>query len=140
MKTTITAILMLSIFTLHAYGQHNYTEERDYYLQKSQKQKKTSLILGIAGGAVFSAGLIIYFAEGNNDHNANYSTQSSNTGQNIAYAGGAIMIAAIPFQIASGNNKKKAMSVGLSDMRLPALHQNNLVKTFTPSVSLKIGL
>jgi len=136
---SIVILLLLSIFINgNLFAQH-YTEEVDYY-QRSNRQKTISLAFGIAGGALFTAGFIVYLREGNPYYNSNYASQNSNKGQMLAYVGGALMVVAIPFQIMSNSNRKRAMSVGLMDMRVPVLQQQNIVRTFTPSIGLKIGL
>ncbi len=110
---------------------------KDYYLQKSKKQKTTGLVVLCTGLGIALAGGIVYIIH---EHNSDGWLDFDFTGAYIAAGGGAVSLASIPFFISSSKNKKKAASVTLNKTPVLFLQQDGVVSKMHPTISLKIGL
>ena len=131
---TIRLLLALLLVSSILVGQ---TKEfsKDYFLQKSKKQKTTAWILLGGGTAMFVGGAALF--------DANF-YGGSNSGADI---GGFIMLAgiiadgaSIPYFISAGKNKRTAMSITF-DYKPIYLSSDNLAATQAyPTLSLKIKI
>jgi len=131
---TIRLLLALLLVSSILVGQ---TKEfsKDYFLQKSKKQKTTAWILLAGGTAMVFGGAALF------DNNYDYWDSQSNSGESI---GSVLMLAgviadgaSIPYFISAGKNKRTAMSITF-DYKPIYLSGENLAATKTyPALSLK---
>ena len=139
MKSIALSLALLFFFAAASFSQApvNPIQTKDYYLQKSKKQKKIGLIVLYTGLGIAATGGIVYqIHESNSDGWLDFDF----TGAYIAAGGGAVALASIPFFISSSKNKKKAASVTLNNTTIPLLRQNGLVSKMRPTITLKIVL
>ena len=105
---------------------------KDYYLEKSKKQKKTAwVLLGTGAAAIFTEAIA---------DNSKRGTGQSLTGGVMTLGGIISSLTSIPFFISSSKNKRKgmALTINRSKMLLP---QNNfaIAKSYS-AISLHISL
>ena len=138
MKTIVLSLAIL-FFAVKSFSQPpaNSIQSKDYYLQKSKKQKKVGLIVLYTGLGIAAAGGIVYIIH---EQNKDGWLDIDFTGAYIAAGGGGVALASIPFFISASKNKKKAASVTLNNALIPLLKQNGLVSKMQPTITLKIVL
>jgi hypothetical protein len=108
---------------------------KDYFLQKSKKQKTTAWILLAGGTAMIVGGGTLF---GNNYYGG--SNSGADIGGYIMLAGVVANGASIPYFISAGKNKKTAMSITF-DYKPTNLSGDNLVAAkANPMLTLKIKL
>jgi Na+-transporting methylmalonyl-CoA/oxaloacetate decarboxylase gamma subunit len=125
--------LMLLLFTIRAFGQEIPSTEfsKEYYLEKSKKQKTTGWVM-LAGGAVVTVVGIIGFSS------TDWDESSSDAYAFMTVGGPLICLGSIPFFISSGSNAKKAATLSFSNQPNLMPQQGLLVQNLQPSLSLKI--
>ena len=108
---------------------------KDYYLQKSKRQKTGALVLLIGGTAMMGVGLLI--ADGKDA-----SFDQAGTGAIIIGLGFLADIGSIPLFIASKKNKKRASkaSVSLKIQDALVVQKQNIMNTRFPAVSFHVPL
>lgn len=127
--------LMLLLFTIRAFGQEIPSTEfsKEYYLEKSKKQKTTGWVM-LGSGAVLTIVGIIGFSSTWDD-----SSYSSTDAYGIMAVGGPLIcLGSIPFFISSGNNAKKAATLSFNNQPILMPQQGLLVQNSHPSLALKI--
>lgn len=111
---------------------NEYTKE--YYLQKSKNQNTAAWILLSAGGLMTIIGAVSF-----NDSWDNGSASSTDTAGFIMLGGVASSLVSIPLFISSGKNARKAAKLSINNQAISLPQQNNIVKNYNPSLSLKIN-
>lgn len=131
----ILIFLMLLLFTVRVFGQETPSTEfsKEYYLEKSKKQKTTGWVM-LAGGAVITIVGLIGFSSTYDD--TSYSTTDAYGFMTVG--GPLICLGSIPFFISSGSNAKKAATLSFSNQPILMPQQGSLVQNSQPSLSLKI--
>ncbi|MEO5650382.1 MAG: hypothetical protein ABIR03_10740 [Ginsengibacter sp.] len=131
--------LTLLIFVLNSFCQTttNTVLTKDYYLQKSKKQKTSAWVLLGGGLGLAALGGIVQLIHENKRNNG---FDFDFTGAKIAIGGGAIALASIPFFISSSNNKKKAASIAITNQNIFLPQQNSFASMTQKTLTLKIGL
>lgn len=107
--------------------------KNNYYLQKSNSQKKTAWIILGSGLGLAALGGIVQLAE-----NSGEGFYFDFTGAWIAIGGGCVSFLSIPFFISSGVNAQKAATLSLSEQPIFIRQQNTSAHTTVPSASLNI--
>lgn len=105
---------------------------KEYFLERSKKQKTTAWILLTTGSAAIITGLII-------DSNVDPEVQSF-TGGFIEVGGIICTLTSIPFFISSSKNKKRATTLTINNQRIILPLNNLFVVKRQASVSLNIPL
>ena len=103
MKKYFAATLLL-LFVFSVFSQDNL-KNKDYYLEKSKKQKTAGWILLGSGAALSISGLIIIGSEAST---LDLESDAIKAGEVMNYIGLAAMVGSIPLFIASGRNRRKA--------------------------------
>jgi hypothetical protein len=111
MKKIIVFVITLSALS-SLFCQQTQTDtvqhgSKDYYLQKSKKQKSGALVLLIGGTALMGVGLLIA-------DNKNAGFDQVGTGAGLIGLGFMADLGSIPLFIASSKNKKRAMKATVS--------------------------
>ena len=131
---TIRLLLALILVSSVLVGQ---TKEfsKDYFLQKSKKQKTTAWIL-LGGGTAIAVGGFATF-DSSWDSGSDSTTDIAGV---IGTVGFLTSLASIPYFISAGKNKKTAMSITFN-YKPVYLSNDNLAETQSyPTMSLKIKL
>ncbi|MCM4164115.1 MULTISPECIES: hypothetical protein [unclassified Arenibacter] len=131
---TIRLLLALLLVSSVLVGQ---TREfsKDYFLQKSKKQKTTAWIL-LAGGTAMAVGGFAIF-DSSWDSGSASTTDIAGIIGTVGFLTG---LSSIPYFISAGKNKKTAMSITF-DYKPIYLSGDNLVSTKAhPTLTLKIKL
>ena len=131
---TIRLLLALLLVSSVLVGQ---TKEfsKDYFLQKSKKQKTAAWIL-LGGGTAMAAGGFATF-DSSWDSGSDSTTDIAGV---IGTVGFLTSLASIPYFISAGKNKKTAMSITFN-YKPVYLSNDNLAETQSyPTMSLKIKL
>ena len=108
---------------------------KDYYLQKSKRQKSGAWAFLIGGTALMGAGLLI-----GDSKNADFG--QAGTGAVMFGLGFLADLGSIPLFIASSKNKKRAMKMAIS-LRIQdalAVQRQNIMNTKFPAISFHIRL
>jgi hypothetical protein len=139
MKKVIVFVIALAV-TCSSFSQQTQTDSvkygtKDYYLQKSKRQKSGALALLIGGTALMGAGLLI-------GDNKNADFDQAGTGAVMFGIGFLADLGSIPLFIASSKNKKRAMkaSVSLKIQDALAVRKQNIINSPFPAISLHIRL
>jgi hypothetical protein len=108
---------------------------KDYYLQKSKRQKSGALVLLIGGTALMGVGLLIADSK-----NADFG--QTGTGAFMIAVGFLADVGSIPLFIASSKNKKRAMkaSVSLKIQDALVVQKQNILNTRFPAISFHVRL
>ncbi len=139
MKKSIVFIVGLAIaFT--SFSQQTQTDSvkygsKDYYLQKSKRQKSGARALLIGGTAFMAAGLLI-----GNSKDADFG--QAGAGAIMFGIGFLADVGSIPLFIASSKNKKRAMkaSVSLKIQDALVVQKQNMINTRLPAISFRVRL
>lgn len=129
----IFSFLMLLLFTVSTYGQQipNAEFSKEYYLEKSKKQKTTGWVMLASGAAVTIVGVIGFSS-------TDWDESSSDAYAFMTLGGPLISLGSIPFFISSGSNAKKAATLSFKNQPILMPQQGSLVQNSQPSLSLKI--
>lgn len=139
MKKILILVIFLTGLAWHSFGQKSETPiTKQYYLEKSNRQKKTGFIL-LGAGAAILGGIIgisnfCLFGCTSSQYNA------MSAGGGLIMAGGISMVASVPLLIGAGVNANKAakLSLHIQPIDLPK-HANGGPKSF-PSLKISIPL
>ena len=107
-------------------------EPREYFLERSKKQKTTAWILLGTGATAIITGAII--------DNSHKDEEQSFTGGFVEVGGIICSLASIPFFISSSGNKKRAVIVTLNNRKVVPGKDNLLISRRHSSISLRIAL
>ena len=107
-------------------------KSKEYFLERSKKQKRTAWILLGSGTAAIITGAII--------DNSHKSEGQSFTGGFIEVGGIICTLTSIPFFVSSSKNKKKATTLTINNQRILLPQNNSFVLRDQPSLSLLIPL
>ena len=113
MKKCIISIVM-AFLVLNAFSQAAKTPfTRDYYLEKSQKQKKMAWRLFGAGLGIAAIGGIVQLSNTNSN-----TWEFDFTGAYIAAGGGVLTLASIPCFVNAAKNKKMAIAITMDNQKI----------------------
>jgi hypothetical protein len=139
MKKIIVFVIALAVVS-SLFGQQTQTDtvqhgSKDYYLQKSKRQKSGALVLLIGGTALMGVGLFIA-------DNKNADFDQAGAGAVMIAIGFLADLGSIPLFIASSKNKKRAMKASVSLKMQDALvvQKQNTLDTKFPAISFHIRL
>jgi hypothetical protein len=139
MKKIIVLVIALAVGS-SLFSQQTQTDSvkygsKDYYLQKSKRQKSGARALLIAGTAFMVAGFLI-----GNSKDATF--DQAGAGAIMFGIGFLADVGSIPLFLASSKNKKRAMNASLSLKTQDALaiQKQNLMTTRFPAISFRIRL
>lgn len=108
---------------------------KDYYLEKSKKQKKTAwIVLGTGLGIAAIGGLVQLSNANSNSWNFDF------TGAYIAIGGGVLSLASIPCFVNAAKNKKLALAISIDNQNILLPQENNFTFKKQPSLCLRIEL
>jgi hypothetical protein len=130
----IILLLIVSLLTFKTFSQTiQPAHSKDYYLQKSKKQKTTAWIL-LGGGTLMAVVGGISFSN-------NFDVFSSNSGTDASgfiFLGGVLAdIASIPFFISAAHNKRTAAMIVLNHQNNYMIVQNRAILKTQPAISLQ---
>jgi len=108
-------LLILFLFTVRSFAQE-FTPNKEYYLQKSKKEKKSAFIILGIGMATTVTGVLVY-ANNKDYHDLAYDYRS--LGRLTTVVGIVWTSASIPLFIKSAKNKKKAIDFDSSPTQIP---------------------
>lgn len=133
-------IMVTLFFTAPTFAQKKI-ETKEYYLNKSRKQKTIGYILEGTGAALIISGLIVGNGDKNNDPNELDFGPNFDVGLWLIGGGLACGAAGIPFFISSGNNARKAATIswGHQKIIIPQLKKAQIA-LYQPAIILKIPL
>jgi hypothetical protein len=146
MKSKILIAALLCAFSCYVFSQTLQPADpvdKDYYLLKSKKQRKTATIMGISGGVLMTAGLIVGIVDATDatlDAVDDGEGSKFSGGAVLFVAGGIVLLGSIPFSIAAHNNKRRYMRFSLQPQRIPGFLQTTELWKFTPGLTVRIGL
>lgn len=111
------------------------TFSKEYYLEKSKKQKKTAWVI-LGSGLTFAAigGLVQLNNANSNSWNFDF------TGAYIAIGGGVLSLASIPCFVSAVKNKKMAVALTIDNQNILLPQYNNFSLKKQPSLCLRIEL
>jgi hypothetical protein len=139
MKKSIVFIVALAA-TCSLFSQQTQTDTlkygtKDYYLQKSKRQKTAAWVLLIGGTALMGAGLLIADSK-------NATFDQAGAGAVMIGIGFLADLGSIPLFIASKKNKNRAMkaSVSLKIQDALAVQKQNIMNTRFPAISFHVRL
>jgi len=139
MKKIIVFVIALAAVS-NLFSQQTQTDtvqhgSKDYYLQKSKRQKSGALVLLIGGTALMGVGLLIA-------DNKNADFDQAGTGAVMIAVGFLADLGSIPLFIASSKNKKRAMkaTVSLKIQGALVMQKQNTRNTRFPAISFHIPL
>jgi len=139
MKKMILSLSMV-FFILNSFSQTPTTSfSKEYYLEKSKKQKKTAWrVLGAGLGIAAIGGLV----QLSNSNQTSYGSgfELDFTGAYIAIGGGVVSLASIPCFVNAAKNKKLAVTVVFENQNILLPQSNDLILKKQPSLCLRIGL
>ena len=140
MKKIIIVCALLVWAAISFAQQTNPQEEltKDYYLQKSKKQKTGAWIfLGLGTGSIVAGSII-----GSDKTSSGGGLFYDNAGPSaLLILGGALFAAgSIPMFISAGKNKHKAMDMSFRFQHIPQLQNTAKINQPIPSINLKIRL
>ena len=113
-----------------------------YYQQKSRTQHRIAVGAVLAGGAMATAGVIIFFSKWDDDwFSRSSSTEKAyNTADVLGYSGCALMLTSVVLARAARRNKKIATSLSMSTSKVPQLQGGALVQQSVPSLTVTFQL
>lgn len=139
MKKSIVFIVALAA-TCSSFSQQTQPDTvkygtKDYYLQKSKRQKTGAWVLLIGGTALMGTGLLIADSK-------NATFDQAGTGAIMIGLGFLADLGSIPLFIASSKNKKRAVkaSVSLKIQDALAVQKQNIMNTRFPAISFHVRL
>ena len=131
MKTIILSIVML--FFISTVMAQTTSFSKEYYVEKSQKQKKTGWIILGTGLGFAAIGGLVQLSNSNSD-----SWDFDFTGAYMAIGGGVVSLASIPFFTSASKYKKMAISVSLNNEDLMIPQNSSLFIKKQSSLCLKV--
>lgn len=130
--------LSMVFFILNSFGQTPTTPlSKDYYLEKSKKQKKTAwMILGSGLGLAAIGGLVQLSNSNQTSYGSGFDLDF--TGAYIAIGGGVVSLASIPCFVNASKNKKLAVAITINNQNMLLPQGYDVVFKKQASLSLKI--
>jgi hypothetical protein len=113
---------------------------REYYLRKSRNQKTTGIVLGVGGIVLASVGVGIAVNNFKGLFDPNDPPKNEKLGDVLGYTGVGLVVASVPFLISGAMNRKKAFTLLLKSSTTTKIHKGNFINSFSPSITLEIGL
>lgn len=137
MKKMLLSLSMV-FFILNSFGQTPTTPlSKDYYLEKSKKQKKTAwMILGSGLGLAAIGGLVQLSNSNQTSYGSGFDLDF--TGAYIAIGGGVVSLASIPCFVNASKNKKLAVAITINNQNMLLPQGYDVVFKKQASLSLKI--
>lgn len=137
MKKILLSLSMV-FFILNSFGQTPTTPlSKDYYLEKSKKQKKTAwIILGSGLGLAAIGGLVQLSNSNQTSYGSGFDFDF--TGAYIAIGGGVVSLASIPCFVNASKNKKLAVVITIENQNSLLPQNYNVAFKAPPSLCLKI--
>lgn len=134
----ITLSLSMLFFIVNSFCQTPTTSfSKEYYLEKSEKQKKTAWrILGAGLGIAAIGGLVQLSKANQTSYGSGFDFDF--TGAYIAIGGGVVALASIPSFINSSKNKKLALALSINNSDFIIPQDPNLFIKKQPSLCLKL--
>ena len=122
----IASVLLLFNFV---FGQSN---TKDYFLEKSKKQKTTAwILLGTGAAAIITEAIV---------DNSHRGTGQSLTGGILTVGGVLCTLTSIPFFISSSRNKRRAITFTINNEKTIRLQDKLFTSKNHPSISVHISL
>ena len=132
----ITLSLSMLFFIVNSFCQTPQTTfTNEYYLEKSQKQKKTAWKIFGAGLGVAAIGGLVQLSNANRTYD---SFDFDFTGAYIAIGGGVVSLASIPFFVDASKNKKMALAINIDNQNILLPQMNDFALKNQPSLCVKI--
>ena len=115
------------------------TFSKEYYLEKSKKQKKTAWVI-LGSGLTFAAigGLVQLTNSNQTSYGSGFDLDF--TGAYIAIGGGVLSLASIPCFVNAAKNKKLAVAIAIDNQNILLPQENNFTFKKQPSLCLRIEL
>lgn len=138
-KTFLILVLAFLATTSFCQTQDSSPLTRDYYLEKSKKQKTAAWVMLAGGAAMATVGLVAF----SQDFTYSWDNPSSSSGEGGAVLGSAgflVMLGSIPLFIASGRNARKAAAVSLNTEHVPFLVRNAFALKKQLALTLRVPL
>ncbi|WP_139068387.1 hypothetical protein [Flavobacterium glycines] len=137
MKKMLLSLSMV-FFILNSFGQTPTTPlSKDYYLEKSKKQKKTAwIILGSGLGLAAIGGLVQLSNSNQTSYGSGFDFDF--TGAYIAVGGGVVSLASIPCFVNASKNKKLAVAISIDNQNILLPQGYDVAFKKQASLSLKI--
>jgi len=126
------ATILLLLFTFSVFSQ-DVVKNKEYYSEKSKRQKTGARIMLIGGAALIGTGLLV-------GDRRESSFDDAATGAVLGGIGVLMMLGSIPLFAASSKNYRKSASLSFNNMMTPQIKNSSLVYQPIPAVSLKIKL
>ncbi|APA00614.1 MULTISPECIES: hypothetical protein [Flavobacterium] len=132
----ITLSLSMLFFIVNSFCQTQTTTfSKEYYLEKSKKQKKTGwIVLGTGLGIAAIGGLVQLSNSNSSSWNFDF------TGAYIAIGGGVLSLASIPCFVSAAKNKKMAVALTIDNQNILLPQDNSFTFKKQPSLCLRIEL
>jgi len=130
-------LFVLGIISLAGYSQSKKQEiSKDYYLQKSKKQRTTGWVLLGSGTALGIVAIIGSTEESNEENWFLGGSKKTATGITLGAVGAASSLASIPFFINARKNSTKASQLSLDSQRY--IIPGKEISGMQPALSIKI--
>lgn len=136
----ITLTLSMLFFIVNSFCQiQTTTFSKEYYLEKSKKQKKTGWIV-LGTGLTFAAigGLVQLSNSNQTSYGSGFDFDF--TGAYIAIGGGVLSLASIPCFVNASKNKKLAVAIAIDNQNILLPQENNLTLKKQAVLCLRIEL
>lgn len=105
---------------------------KEYFLERSKKQKTTAwILLGTGATAIITEAIV---------DNSHRGTGQSLTGGVITLGGAICTLTSIPFFVSSSRNKRRAVALTITDSRIVLPQDNSAVARNHSSISVHIPL
>jgi hypothetical protein len=105
---------------------------KEYFLERSKKQKMTAwILLGTGAAAILTEAIV---------DNSQRGTGKSLTGGIMTLGGAICTLASIPFFVSSSRNKRRAMALTVNNSRIVLPGANSAFARYHSSISVHIQL
>jgi len=108
------------------------SKTKEYFLQKSKKQKTTAwILLGTGAAAILTEAIV---------DNSQKGTGQSLTGGVMTLGGAICTLASIPLFVSSSRNKRRAMALTINNSKIVSPRDNSTIARNHYSISVNISL
>jgi hypothetical protein len=128
-------LLLIIFISVCSYGQESRGHSKQFYLEKSKKQKRISLVTGGTGTVLLAVGTIMYLSEYRKETGINASRLR--TGESLILGGAGLALISVPFRLAAQQNSHLAGTVSLIAQPDP-LNQQKMLAQFHRSFAIRI--
>lgn len=135
MKTILIAFVIVAL-ALEAFGQQAVKGTKEYYLEKSKKQRQTGTVLLVGGTAMAITGILI-MGSGDSEGEVGMSQQDA-TGSFLFLGGLVADLISIPILISASHHKRIAADLTFDYQRINVPQQNGMTRAAQPGVTLRI--